>query len=123
MKKTFQLLLNDSNSIILDATVKTTHETNIKAHDFFEQGTPCLLLSIKHNQLNTILDLTKTSPYTLIYFENEVNGYIFRAAAFSSNETNTPFFINTQFKKILLIPSFIKVSPNDIDKSIYHELD
>ena len=70
MKKTFQLLLNDSNPIIFDATVKTTHETNIKVHDFFEQDIPCLILSIKHDQLNTLLDLTKTSPYTLIYFDN-----------------------------------------------------
>ena len=91
MKKTFQLLLNDSNPFIFDAIVKTTHETNIKVHDFFEQDTPCLLLSIEHDLLNTLLDLTKTRPYTLIYLDNGHVGYIFAAAAFSNNETEIPF--------------------------------
>ena len=122
MKKTFQLLLNDSNPIIFDATVKTTNETNIKVHDFFEQDIPCLLLSIKHDQLNTLLDLTKTSAYTLIYFDNYFDDrYYYAAAAYSNHETESTFFINTQFKKILFIPSSFKLSPSDIVKNSFME--
>lgn len=116
MKKTFQIFFNDTSKITIDASVKSTHETNIKVHEFFEQDTPCLFLSIEHNQLNTLLDLTKTSPYTLIYYDNAFGGFIFSAAAFSNNDTESSFFINTQFKKILFIPSSIKFSPHDIDK-------
>ena len=117
MKKTFQIILKDSNPIIFDAVEKTTHETNIKVHDFFEQDIPCLILSIKHNQLNTLLDLTKTSPYTLIYFDNDyADRYYFDAAAYSNHETESAFFINTQFKKILFIPSSYRLSPGDIVK-------
>lgn len=115
MKKTFQIPLNYSNPIIFDAVEKTTHETNIKVHEYFEQDIPCLILTIEHNQLNTLLDLTKTSPYTLIYFDNKYDDkYIFAAAAYSNNETESGFFINTQFKKILFIPSSYKLSPSDI---------
>jgi hypothetical protein len=120
MKKTFQIFHNDGTKITFDATVKSTRETNIKVREFFEQGSiACLLLSIEHDQLNTLLDLTKMSqnPYTLIYFDNYyVDRYYFAAAAYSNNETESPFFINTQFKKILFIPSSFKLSPNDIDK-------
>ncbi len=100
----------------LDTIVKSTHETNIKVHEFFEQGTTCLFLSIEHDQCNTLLDLTKTSPYTIIYLDNAFGGYVFAAAAFSNNETEIPFLINTHFKKVLFIPSSIKISPSDIEK-------
>jgi hypothetical protein len=117
MKKTLQIFLSHNTKIAIDTVVKSTHETNIKVHDFFEQDTPCLLLSIEHDQLNTLLDLTKTRPYTLIYLDNGHGGYIFAAAAFSNNETESAFFINTQFKKILFIPSSFKLSPSEIDKN------
>ena len=122
MKKTFQIILKDSNPIIFDAVVKSTLETNIKVHDFFEQEIPCLILSIEHNQLNTLLDLTKTSPYTLIYFDNYfADRYYFAAAAYSNHETESSFLINTQFKKILFIPSSYRLSPGDIVKDSYVE--
>lgn len=116
MKKSIQIYLKHNTKITIDTIVKSTHETSIKVHDFFEQDTPCLILYIKHNQLNTLLDLTKTRPYTLIYLDNGCGGHIFAAAAFSNNETEIPFYINTQFKKILFIPSSIGVSPLDIEK-------
>ena len=115
MKKTFQIFRKDGIRFTFDAIEKTTHETNIKVHEYFEQDIPCLILTIEHNQLNTLLDLTKTSPYTLIYFDNKYDDkYIFAAAAYSNNETESVFFINTQFKKILFIPSSFKLSPSDI---------
>ena len=117
MKKTFQIFLKDGIRFTFDAIEKSTHETNIKVDEYFEQDIPCLILSIEHNQLNTLLDLTKTSPYTLIYFDNDyADKYYFAAAAYSNNETESTFFINTQFKKILFIPSSYKLSPSDIDK-------
>jgi hypothetical protein len=117
MKKAFQIFRNDGIRFTFNAIEKSTHETNIKVHDFFEQGIPCLILCIEHDQLNTLLDLTKTSPYTLIYFDNDFDDkYYFAAAAFSNNETESAFFINTQFKKILFIPSSYKLLPSDIDK-------
>jgi hypothetical protein len=113
MKKTFQITLTDNTKIILDAVVKSSHETSIKVHELFEQDTPCLLLSIEHEQLNTLLDLTKTSPYTLLYFHERLH---FAAAAYSNNETESPFFINTQFKKVLFVPSSVKITTSLMDK-------
>lgn len=113
MKKTFEIYMKDNSIITIDAVVKSTNETSIKVHELFEQDTPCLLLSIEHEQLNTLLDLTKTSPYTLLYYHER---YIFEAASCSINEIESPFFINTQFKKVLFIPSSVKFSPSAIDK-------
>jgi len=117
MKKAFQIFRKDDIRFTFNAVEKSTHETNIKVHDFFEQGIPCLILSIEHDQLNTVLDLTKTSPYTLIYFDNRIDDqYYFAAAAYSNHETESTFLINTQFKKILFIPSSLNLSPSDIDQ-------
>lgn len=106
MKKTFQITLKDNTKIILDAVEKTTKETSIRVHEFFEQDTPCLMLIINHDELNTLLDLTKTRPYMLLYFHDR---NIFAAAAYSYNEVESPFFINTQFKRVLFVPSSIKI--------------
>ena len=94
MKTTFQITLKDNTKIILDAVEKTTNETSIRAHEFFEQDTPCLMLSFEHDELNTLLDLTKTSPYTLLYFDDR---NIYAAAAYSNNEVESPIFINIIF--------------------------
>ena len=106
MKTTFKITLKDGNQIILDAVEKTTNETSIRVHEFFEHDTPCLMLSFEHDELNTLLDLTKTSPYTLLYFDDS-NRY--SAVAYSNNEEESPFFINTQFKRVLFVPSSLKI--------------
>ena len=113
MKTTFQITLKDGNQIMLDAVEKTTNKTSIRIHEFFEQDTPCLMLSFEHDELNTLLDLTKTSPYTLLYFDDR---NIYAAAAYSNNEKESPFFINTQFKRVLFVPSSVKIVTSLMDK-------
>ena len=113
MKKTFEIYMKDYSKITIDAVVKSTNETSIKVHELFEQDTPCLLLNIEHEQLNSLLDLSKTSPYTLLYFHDR---NIFAAAAYSNNELESPFFINTQFKRILFVPSSVKITTSLMDK-------
>jgi hypothetical protein len=81
------------------ATDKTTQETFIKVDELFEEGISSLLLTIEHEELNTLLDLTNAKPFTFLYF---YRGNFFAAAAFSNNETAGPFFINTQYKKPVL---------------------
>ena len=115
MKKTFQIILKKGRRINFDAVEKFTSDTNVKVIDFFEKETQCLFLNIEHNQLNTILDLTNVTPYTILYYHERYN---FEAAAFNNNEiAETPFFISTQYKRIVLIPSFINFSPNEIEKN------
>lgn len=114
MKKTFQIILKKGSRINFDAVEKSTTDTTVKVSDFFENETQCLFLNIEHNQLNTILDLTNVTPYTILYYHDSYN---FQAAAFNNNEiAETPFLISTQYKRIVLIPSFINFSPNEIDK-------
>ena len=113
MKNLLQITLKDNSKINIDATIKTTQGTSIKVHELFEEGISSLLLIIEHEELNTLLDLTKVGPFTLLYFYER---NFFAAAAFSNNETSGSFFINTQYKKIVFIPSSIKFLPVDIFK-------
>ena len=68
MKKSLQITLKDNSKINIDATIKNTQETSIKVHELFEEGISSLLLTIEHEELNTLLDLTKSRPFTLLYF-------------------------------------------------------
>lgn len=58
-------------------------------------------LSVKHQQLNTILDLTGITAYQLIYFDENQN---FSGASFSLGSQNHLFSIQTTAKHILMIP-------------------
>jgi hypothetical protein len=58
-----------------------------------------LFLEINHHQVNTLLELSKVSPFVLLYFDETLN---FIGASYSLNGFESPFGISTQAKKILL---------------------
>lgn len=68
------------------------------------------LLSIKHQELNSVLDLTGITPFQLLYFneKQECTG-----ASFSLGDQNHVFFIQTTAKHILLIPFENKINVTD----------
>ncbi|QKJ64974.1 hypothetical protein [Flavobacterium sp. M31R6] len=68
------------------------------------------LFSIKHEQLNTVLDLTEITPFQLIYF-NENKEFI--GGSFSLGSPEHLFSIQTTAKHILLIPYKEKI---ELDK-------
>jgi hypothetical protein len=101
MKKSLQITLKDKSVIAIDAIVKTTHEPLILVKQLFEKKNSPLLLIIKHQQLNTFLELSKVSPFVLLYFNAD---NFFSGATYSINEYGSSFNIQTQYKNILLIP-------------------
>ena len=99
MKKSLQITLKDQVTIQLQATVKKTTDTFLKVHEL-QDGISPLYLEIEHHQINTLLELSKVSPFVLLYFDEKL---LFIGAAFSLNGSQSPFGISTQAKKILLL--------------------
>ena len=102
MKNVFHVFFNDHTSLQIDGVVKKTKDTFLKVHEL-QQGVLPLFLEIEHQQLNTLLELTKVFPYFLLYFDLENGIELFKGAAFNLNNSDKPFTISTQYKKILLL--------------------
>jgi hypothetical protein len=99
MKKSIQITLKDRTQIQFEAKVQTTADTFIKVHEL-QDGTSPLFLKIDHQQVNTLLELSKMSPFVLLYFNEK---FVFTGASYSINNGNGSFGINTQAKKILFL--------------------
>ena len=68
-----------------------------------------VLIQLEHNQPTTILNLTKVSPYALLFFDDELN---FKGASYSIKSATGSFAIQTQYRNILFlrIPHNLKLS-------------
>jgi hypothetical protein len=99
MKNSLQITLKDQATIQLEATVKKTTDTFLKVYEL-QDGVSPLFLEIEHQQISTLLELSKVSPFVLLYFSD---GQQFIGAAFSLNSSQSSFSISTQAKKILLL--------------------
>lgn len=99
MKNSLQITLNDQATIQLQATVKKTTDTFLKVHDL-QEGTSPLFLEIEHQQMNTVLELSKVAPFVLLYFDAALQ---FAGAAYSLNGSNSSFGVGTLYKKVLLL--------------------
>ncbi len=102
MKNVMQVFFNDHTSIHLEAVVIKTNDTFLKVHELQERYLP-LYLEIEHQQINTLLELTKVYPFVLLYFNDDGENFKFKGATYSLNEFEKPFAVNTQYKKILLL--------------------
>jgi hypothetical protein len=99
MKNLMQITLKNQALIKIEATVKKTNDTFVKVYDLQDDTSP-LFLDIKHQQINTFLELTKVSSFVLLYFDDELK---FTGASYSLNGSDSSFGIGTLFKKILLL--------------------
>lgn len=99
------LLLNFSTingeKIILPCQTIEVYEPVMVVKSLLGEKSKILLLEVKHLQINTLLDLTNVIPYELWYFDQEKN---FTAKAFSFQNKNQLFQIQTQARYIALIP-------------------
>jgi hypothetical protein len=58
------------------------------------------LLLLEHQQINTQLDLTNSSPTLLLFFDDE---QLFAGAAYAQGNQSAPFSLLTQYKQIVLM--------------------
>ena len=101
MKKTLQITLNNNTGLVLETLTISTIDYNINILKQLDDSRISLLIDIQHQQLNTFLDFTKVAPFLILYLDEKL---FFSGAAFSINESESSFIIQTQYKKILLIP-------------------
>lgn len=94
-----QITLKNQALLKIEATVKKTNDTFVKVYDL-QDGTSPLFLEIEHQQINTVIELTKVSPFVLLYFDDELK---FIGAAYSLNGSDSSFGVGTLYKKILFL--------------------
>ena len=99
MKNAMQIILKDQSLIEIEAMVKTTADPLLKVHDLQDDTSP-LFLEIKHQQTNTVLELSKGSAFVLSYVVEELQ---FTGAAYSLNGSNSSFGVGPLYKKTLLL--------------------
>jgi hypothetical protein len=110
MKNLMQIILKDQAIINFQAKVKKTNDTFIKVYELQEANDP-IFLEIENNQINTLLELSKVSPFVLLYFDEKLD---FSGASFSLNKNKSPFTISNESKKILFLQSPISFQLKDV---------
>lgn len=101
--KTFFLNFStiERETIVLPCQKTEVNETVVVVKSLLAENPQILLLDIKHDHINTLLDLTNVAPYELWYFDLQ---QIFIAKNFSLQNSTTPFQIQTQARYVVLIP-------------------
>ena len=75
------------------------------------------LVQFEHNQLITKLNLTDITPYTLIFFDDEL---CFKGASCSVKSGTGSFTIQTQYKNILIIRMPYEFDLNELIRIFKH---
>jgi hypothetical protein len=91
----------DRETIVLPCQKTEVTDSVVVVKSLIAVNPKILLLEIKHNYINTLLDLTNVSPYELWYFDQQ---QIFIAKSFSLQNGAAPFQIQTQARYVALIP-------------------
>ena len=101
IQKTVSLIFKDQSKIdfTLDTLVTSSHTLGIK--EYCNSDGKGLYLEITHNNLNTQLDLTGVTPYTILQFDSKG---LFTGTSVSLGSTSAVFGLITQAKHILFLP-------------------
>lgn len=92
---------NEGEKIVLPCQIVEVNEAVVLVKSLIVDNPNILFFEIKHNQINTLFDLTKVVPYELWYFD-EIQEFI--AKSFSLQNGDASFLIETQARFIALIP-------------------
>ena len=109
--KTVFIELKDGNTtsskaITINDSI-TLNESFVDMANYLDKDTVGLLVHFKHQQ-NNLLNLTKVSPYILLFFDENLN---YKGATHSIKNGIGNFIIQTQYKLILFIkvPHYLKL--------------
>lgn len=97
--------LDSVTTISLPANIIELEDTNVVVHKLLQDHPKTIFFKIKHQHLNTLLDLTNCAPYELWYFDEDEK---FTGKSFSLQKGNAPFIIQTQARFIAVVPYGIK---------------
>lgn len=108
---------NNGETVDLPCQLIEVNRSLVVVSDFLLDHPIPLLFEVKHNQINTLFDLTNVTPYEIwfFYFENDE---VFFGKSFSLGNGDTPFQIQTQAKFIVIVPCNYKdLNQKKIDAS------
>lgn len=97
--------LDSVTTISLPANIIELEDTNVVVNKLLQDHPKTVFFKIKHQHLNTLLDLTNCAPYELWYFDEDEK---FTGKSFSLQKGNAPFIIQTQARFIAVVPYGIK---------------
>ncbi len=100
MQNFVQICLNDQTVIETEVSVVESADYFVKLHEL-RQDAEALLLEMQHGKLVTTLELSKVSPFVLLYFTAD---YQFFGAAYSLHAKEASYGVGTEAKKILVLP-------------------
>ena len=106
-----------SQALPIDVVMHTDASFANISH-YFEHDTRGALFHFTHQQTNTLLHLSGVSPYTLLFFDGNLN---FTGATQCIQNGNGDFAIQTQSKHVLLIRLPHKLPLNHITHLIIKE--
>ncbi len=113
-KRTIELTLNDESTVSLtEAQPLATKRSFLDLQNEFKAKPALVLLKLRHNKINTVLDLTHVVPYMLLYFNKAGD---FRGASYSLNSEEAPYLLQTACKTILFVKQPHHLSVNSIKK-------
>lgn len=101
IQKPISLIFKDQRTLdfTLATLVSSSHTLGIK--EYCDSEGKGLYIEITHNNLNTQLDLTGVTPYTILQFDSKG---IFTGASVSLGSPIAVFGLITQAKHILILP-------------------
>jgi len=112
--KTAFIKLKDGNTtsskaITINDSI-TLNESFADMANYLDKDTVGLLVHFKHQQ-NNLLNLTKVSPYILLFFDEEL---FFKGTSYSINSGSGTYTIQTQYKNILIIKMPFEFDLNEV---------
>lgn len=103
----------ENNFQTLHATALEIDTATVNVHNYGIINGQNYLLAVKHHQLNTVLDVTRITPYQLIFFDDKQN---FIGCSASLGKPEHLFSIQTTAKYILLVPFNVKIECQNLEK-------
>lgn len=113
----FKIALKNKSNININAKLTVINRAFIDMSELMDSPI-AIFLKIKHQQINTTINLPLKSHYVLLYFsedENYKDHLKFDGANYSSGTTGS-FTICTQYKHMLLMPSPLNFKIEQVDK-------
>lgn len=93
--------INAIETITLPANIIAVEQTTIVIQQLLQDHPKTIFLDVKHNHLNTLLELTNVAPYELWYFNAKQE---FTGKSLCLQNGTAPFQIVTQARFIALVP-------------------
>jgi hypothetical protein len=100
MTAVFHFKLKDKSILSIEAIPISTDDHYLKLHPLVHSDGSIFYISIKHEKLNTFIDLTGYSPCAILYFDDSLN---FEGASYYSKASDSFYCVQTQSKNIFLV--------------------